>query len=55
VSGKGLSLEQYIIERLKDDLTRDFFSRALELPPEDLEEMRDIIILKLKRSSRKSP
>ena len=52
--GKGLSVEQYMIDRLKDDTTRDFFIKAMELSAEDLEETRDIVDLKLRKSSRKT-
>ena len=52
--GKGLSVEQCIIDRLKDETTRDFLIKAMELSAEDLEETRDIVALKLKRSSHRT-
>ncbi len=50
----AITLEELLLDRMQDDVTRDFFMKALELSPGDLEETREIVSLKLRRHTRKS-
>jgi transcriptional regulator with XRE-family HTH domain len=50
----ALPVEPALIDEIKDDIMRDIFINLMKLPPEDREETRDIIALKLRRSERRS-
>jgi len=51
---KWPSVEQYFVDRLRDEATRDFFMKVMELTAEDLEETSEIVALKLKRNLRRT-
>lgn len=54
ITGSGMALEKYMLDRLRDDVFRDFLMKAAELPREDIDEMRDIAAIKIKRSLRRT-